>query len=206
MSEWVSDKVTYWAVGGQLKSLGENDQFIYQSINLLQRFHFALEMKMMMNMMKMMVRMVKMEMMRMMIEITNLFIHLREQVLFVFKLPKHSLKKHQSISINSRQNICIRWRFLQFTIQEDIWYSTAIESDIIQWISINFKQKLSISKWRNLLNARTKCQVECLLRDVRGGVFSSGAGREQKSAGRGEGENPRGGAKERVNQLIQKFD
>ena len=37
------------------------------------------------------------------------------------------------------------------------------------------------------------------------------AGRGQKSAGRGgvgrgEGENPRGGAKERVNRLIQKFD
>ena len=43
-------------------------------------------------------------------------------------------------------------------------------------------------------------------RDVRGGAFSSGAGRGQKSAGRGEGENPRGGAKERVNRLIQKFD
>ena len=41
-------------------------------------------------------------------------------------------------------------------------------------------------------------------RDVRGGAFSSGAGR-------GEDENPRGGpgrgrAKKRVNQLIQKFD
>ena len=34
--------------------------------------------------------------------------------------------------------------------------------------------------------------VHC--RDVRGGAFSSGAGRGQKSAGRGEGENPRGGA------------
>ena len=44
------------------------------------------------------------------------------------------------------------------------------------------------------------------IRDVRGGAFSSGAGRGQKSAGRGEGENPRGGAKERVNRLIQKFD
>ena len=32
------------------------------------------------------------------------------------------------------------------------------------------------------------------------------AGRGQKSAGRGEGENPQGGAKECVNQLIQKFD
>ena len=48
-------------------------------------------------------------------------------------------------------------------------------------------------------------QVGCC-RDVRGGAFSRGAGRGQKSAGRGEGENPRGGAKERVNQLIQKFD
>ena len=41
--------------------------------------------------------------------------------------------------------------------------------------------------------------IAVLTRDVRGGVFSSGAGR-------GEGENPRGGAKERVNRLIQKFD
>ena len=32
------------------------------------------------------------------------------------------------------------------------------------------------------------------------------AWRGQKSAGRGEAENPRGGAKERVNRLIQKFD
>ena len=37
------------------------------------------------------------------------------------------------------------------------------------------------------------------IRDVRGGAFSSGAGR-------GEDKNPRGGAKERVNRLIQKFD
>ena len=49
------------------------------------------------------------------------------------------------------------------------------------------------------------------MRNVRGGAFSSGAGRGQKSAGRGgvgrgEGENPRGGAKERVNRLIQKFE
>ena len=53
-------------------------------------------------------------------------------------------------------------------------------------------------------------------RDVRGGAFSSGAmrggaGRGQKSAGRGEDENPRGGpgqgrAKKHVNQLIQNFD
>ena len=48
--------------------------------------------------------------------------------------------------------------------------------------------------------------LDALSRDVRGGAFSSGAGRGQKSAGRGEGENPRGGAKERVNRLIQKFD
>ena len=168
-------------------------------------------MKMRMMRMMMIMRMVRMMRMMMMMRITNLLIHLGEQVLLVFKLPKHSLKKHQSISINSRQNICIRWRFLQFTIQEDIWYSTAIESDIIQWISINFKQKLSISKWRNLLNARTKCQDECLLRtrDVRGEYFLAGrgenknprgeAGRRWKSAGRG-------GAKERVNRLIQKFD
>ena len=49
------------------------------------------------------------------------------------------------------------------------------------------------------------------IRDVRGGVFSSGAGRgEDKNprggVGRGEGKNPRGRAKKRVNQLIQKFD
>ena len=48
-------------------------------------------------------------------------------------------------------------------------------------------------------------------RDVRGGAFSSGAGRggartKIRGAGRGEGENPRGGAKERVNRLIQKFE
>ena len=36
-------------------------------------------------------------------------------------------------------------------------------------------------------------------RDVRGGAFSSGAGRGQNSAGRG-------GAKECVNRLIQKFE
>ena len=53
-------------------------------------------------------------------------------------------------------------------------------------------------------------------RDARGGAFSIGAGRGRKSArrsgaGQGEDENPRGGpgrggAKKRVNQLIQKFD
>ena len=43
-------------------------------------------------------------------------------------------------------------------------------------------------------------------RDVRGGAFSSGAGRGEDENPRGEGGNPRGGAKKRVNQLIQKFD
>ena len=46
---------------------------------------------------------------------------------------------------------------------------------------------------------------------MRGGAFSSGAGRGQKSAGRGGAKVKirgagRGGAKERVNRLIQKFD
>ena len=44
------------------------------------------------------------------------------------------------------------------------------------------------------------------VRDVRGGAFSSGAGRGWKSAGRVEYKNPRGGAKKHVNQLIQNFD
>ena len=54
------------------------------------------------------------------------------------------------------------------------------------------------------------------IRDVRGGAFSSGAGRGEDEnprggVGRGEDENPRGGpgrggAKKRVNRLIQKFD
>ena len=53
-------------------------------------------------------------------------------------------------------------------------------------------------------------------RDVRGGAFSSGAGRGGKFAGqggvgRGVDENPRGcpgrgGAKKRLNQLIRNFD
>ena len=63
------------------------------------------------------------------------------------------------------------------------------------------------------LVSAVKLKLSCVLdsvwvpsRDVRGGAFSSGAGRGQKSAGRGEGENPRGGAKKCVNRLIQKFD
>ena len=37
-------------------------------------------------------------------------------------------------------------------------------------------------------------------------MYTSGmAGAENFPAGQGEGENPRGGAKERVNRLIQKF-
>ena len=109
---------------------------------------------MMMNMMKMMVRMVKMEMMRMMIEITNLFIHLREQVLFVFKLPKHSLKKHQSISICST--------FLQSTVQKVIliFHCNWIQN-IKHWISMNF------TKAKNLKSrqcyARTRCWNERFL-------------------------------------------
>ena len=111
-------------------------------------------MKMMMNMMKMMVRMAKMEMMRMMIEITNLFIHLREQVLFVFKLPKHSLKKHQSISICST--------FLQSTVQKVIliFHCNWIQN-IKHWISMNF------TKAKNLKSrqcyARTRCWNERFL-------------------------------------------
>ena len=47
-------------------------------------------------------------------------------------------------------------------------------------------------------------------RDVRGGLLFRGAGRggakvKIHGAGRGEGENPRGGAKKRANQPIQKF-
>ena len=41
-------------------------------------------------------------------------------------------------------------------------------------------------------------RFEVHTRDVRGGVFSSGAGR-------GEDENPRGGAKKRANQWIKIF-
>ena len=37
------------------------------------------------------------------------------------------------------------------------------------------------------------------------GLVSGMGGAELFPAGRGKGENPRGGAKERVNQLIQKF-
>ena len=48
------------------------------------------------------------------------------------------------------------------------------------------------------------------IRDVRGGLLFRGAGRggakvKIHGAGRGEGENPRGGAKKRANQPIQKF-
>ena len=74
-----------------------------------------MKMRMMRMMMIMrMVRMMRMMMMRMMrmMRITNLLIHLGEQVLLVFKLPKHSLKKHQSISICST--------FLQSTVQKVI--------------------------------------------------------------------------------------
>ena len=74
-----------------------------------------MRMMMIMRMVRMMMimRMVRMmRMMMMMMRITNLLIHLGEQVLLVFKLPKHSLKKHQSISICST--------FLQSTVQKVI--------------------------------------------------------------------------------------
>ena len=44
-----------------------------------------------------------------------------------------------------------------------------------------------------MMMTMTKVMMEAV-RDVRGGAFSSGAGRGQKSAGRGEGKNPRGRA------------
>ena len=69
-------------------------------------------MKMRMMRMMMIMRMTRMMRMMMMMRITNLLIHLGEQVLLVFKLPKHSLKKHQSISICST--------FLQSTVQKVI--------------------------------------------------------------------------------------
>ena len=70
-------------------------------------------MKMRMMRMMMIMRMTRMMRMMMMMRITNLLIHLGEQVLLVFKLPKHSLKKHQSISICST--------FLQPTVQKVIF-------------------------------------------------------------------------------------
>ena len=62
------------------------------------RFYVLLIIKMLMMMMMMMMQM---DMLKMkMVRISNLLIHLREQVLLVFKLPQHSLK---SIGISIRR-------------------------------------------------------------------------------------------------------